>query len=48
MALNYAGLSGDVCSLNSTLANQDGVVDELDVKIAEDEQKAGKTSFVAP
>jgi hypothetical protein len=28
MALNYAGLSGDVCSLNSTLANQDGVVDE--------------------
>ena len=28
--------------------NQDGVVDEVDVKIAEDERKAGKTSFVSP
>lgn len=28
--------------------NQDGVVDEADVKIAQDEQKAGKTSFVSP
>lgn len=28
--------------------NQDSVVDELDVKIAEDELKAGKTSFVSP
>lgn len=28
--------------------NQDSVIDELDVKIAEDEQKAGKTSFVSP
>ncbi|MBB2486268.1 hypothetical protein H5407_13680 [Mitsuaria sp. WAJ17] len=28
--------------------NQDDVIDELDMKIAEDEQKAGKTSFVSP
>lgn len=28
--------------------NQDGVVDEADIKIAEDERKAGKTSFVSP
>ena len=28
--------------------NQDGVVDEVDVKLAEDERKAGKISFVSP
>ncbi|WP_431262435.1 hypothetical protein ACQ859_20115 [Roseateles chitinivorans] len=28
--------------------NKDGVVDETDVKIAEDEKKAGKESFVSP
>jgi hypothetical protein len=28
--------------------NHDGVVDELDVRLAEEERKAGKESFVAP
>lgn len=28
--------------------NQDGVVDDADIKIAEDDKKAGKTSFVSP
>ena len=28
--------------------NQDGAVDEADVKIAEEESKAGKTGFVSP
>jgi EF hand len=28
--------------------NQDGTVDEADVKIAEDERKSGKTGFVSP
>lgn len=28
--------------------NQDGVVDEADVKLAEDDAKAGKTGFVSP
>lgn len=28
--------------------NKDGVVDEIDVKQAEEDQKAGKTSFVSP
>lgn len=28
--------------------NEDGSVDEVDIKIAEDERKAGKTGFVSP
>lgn len=28
--------------------NEDGAVDEADVKVAEEERKAGKTGFVAP
>ena len=28
--------------------NEDSVVDEVDVKLAEDDRKAGKTSFVSP
>lgn len=28
--------------------NRDGVIDELDVRLAEEERKAGKESFVAP
>lgn len=28
--------------------NEDGIVDDVDIKIAEDERKAGKTGFVSP